>query len=370
MVEDEERAEEDEVASLKRMNGPPVREQVERRLRPGVVEQGEKNVPAVGAQEEEQEDEYEGIDLDKLSIKELKDLIDDNGGDASRCLEKKDLIDEVRRSKRNETTTTEMEDDENDGIDFDKLTIAELKDLIEENGGDASKCLEKIDLIHEVKRSKREAQALENQNENEHTENSEEEEEENETLMGSRPVGMSRKQLHKSQKQKEKEERQEAWRHKLEHDRRIRLVREEEDTELERKQLLRDKEFESEQAKQAKQAKQAGVKKAAPLPQPAIVSDDDVARFCATSPNKLITLKMLREKFLTVIDWPGVMNRIATASRQNNFRGEMLLLSPTNNQLLRVNQDDYKYLNDYVLENGSVSHVQLVEQMWKRALSL
>lgn len=92
---------------------------------------------------EEEEEEEEEVDLDSMSLKDLKALCREKGIKVSKGMGKDDLIELLSEEDEEEVE----EDEEDEGNDYDDMSVKELKAECKERGIKVAKGLDKEDII-------------------------------------------------------------------------------------------------------------------------------------------------------------------------------------------------------------------------------
>ena len=163
-------------------------------------------------------------------------------------------------------------------------------------------------------------------------------------LPGEVPRAMTKKELYKVEKRKKKQEQQEAWRHAIDHQRRLRELREAEERERE--------EFEQEQDEERK-------RKAAPVKAKEVISapsDDDLLNYLHGCTSKRIMYSEICVKYpkLPKATLDEQLERVVSKSRPEH----LLLLS--NGDVFKIELDDIHKLRGYVRSKGVVSAEDLL----------
>jgi hypothetical protein len=248
----------------------------------------------------------------------------------------------------------EEEEKINEGADFskiDEMTVLELKQLIESKGGMYEDCVEKEHLkdrakdllMHEVRQG----------NDDDDDDGRDSELGTEESLPDHRIGGMSKKEIRKVEKKKKKQEQQEAWHHMIEHQRRLRELREAEDRE--REEALREEEEE-------RRRKHKGPDIQPEKPKIFTLSDEALLSFLKAYPSKTIPFDHIQKEF-SRIPSSQLEKQIVKICEKN--QQPVLLFSPKHERVRRVDQTDLENLRKLIRVDGCMALVDVVEKAFE-----
>lgn len=95
-------------------------------------------------EDDEEEDEEDEDDLSELTLKELKALAKEKGIKVKKGMDKDDIIELIEESEEDEE---EDEDEDEEEIDYEELSLKELKALAKERGIKVKKGMDEEDII-------------------------------------------------------------------------------------------------------------------------------------------------------------------------------------------------------------------------------
>lgn len=279
--------------------------------------------------------------------------------------EEEAIIEQQVRHEREIAVEEEKEDEDNarDGEEqkrpeeeqlldqtIDLLSVRELKERITANGGDYHDCVEKDQL----KARLRELILANQDNHNNEEEDAEEQAGEDEfagasSVAGDSQPSMSKKDLKKAEKKKKKQEQQEAWRNMLEHQRRLRELREAEDKERE------EAEREEEEERRQKEKEAMKLK-----PTARMVTDDELVKFILEHAKKEVPLKDIPKNF----SFLGDAQLQKQLERVCGNRTKLPLIIMTDHgSFLKVHEADLARLRSIVKQRGSLTLDELIPEL-------
>ena len=97
--------------------------------------------------EEDEEEEDDAVDYSELSLKELKALCKEEGLKVEKGASKEDLIELLSDEEKDEDEEEEDEDEDEDEVDYDELSLKELKAECKTRGLKVPKRSDKDDLV-------------------------------------------------------------------------------------------------------------------------------------------------------------------------------------------------------------------------------